>query len=246
MPSGGKLTIETANVNLDADYAARNAEVTPGQYAMLAVTDTGEGMSAEVLGRAMEPFFTTKGPGKGSGLGLAMIYGFVKQSGGHIKIYSEVGHGTTVRIYLPRADAAAAVEVEHRSEAVLPGGRETVLVVEDDEEVRRLVMGQLAELGYRVLEASSGPDALPVLRGEEPIDLLFTDVVMPGGMTGRDLAEQARRWRPTIRVLYTTGYTENAIVHQGKLDVGVQLLSKPYRKRDLARLVRTVLDAPPG
>jgi two-component system, cell cycle sensor histidine kinase and response regulator CckA len=245
MPSGGKLTIETANADLDADYATRNADVMPGQYAMLAVTDTGTGMTPDVLSRAMEPFFTTKEPGKGSGLGLAMIYGFVKQSDGHMKIYSEVGHGTTVRMYLPRADGGAVAEALPRAEPALPRGRETVLVVEDDEEVRRLAVGQLVELGYRVLEASSGPAAEPILRSDEPVDLLFTDVVMPGGMTGRDLAEQARRLRPNIRVLYTTGYTENAIVHQGKLDRGVQLLSKPYRKRDLARLVRTVLDSPP-
>ena len=243
MPRGGKLTIETDNVHLDSDYAAQNLDVKPGDYAMLAVTDTGTGMSPEVLARALEPFFTTKEVGRGSGLGLPMIFGFVKQSDGHMKIYSEVGHGTTVRIYLPRADAAASVQTgAGQAEEELPGGHETILVVEDDEGVRSLAVTLLTALGYRVLEARDGPAAEVILRSAEPVDLLFTDVVMPPGMTGRDLADRARAWRPTMKVLYTTGYTENSVVHQGKLDPGVHLLSKPYRKRSLARLVREVLD----
>jgi CheY-like chemotaxis protein len=210
---------------------------------MLAVTDTGTGMSPEVLARALEPFFTTKYVGRGSGLGLPMIFGFVKQSDGHMKIYSEVGHGTTVRIYLPRADAAPSAQPgAGQAEEELPGGHETVLVVEDDEGVRSLAVTLLAALGYRVLEARDGPSAEIILRSAAPVDLLFTDVVMPGGMTGRDLADRARAWRPAMKVLYTTGYTENSVVHQGKLDPGVHLLSKPYRKRSLARLVREVLD----
>jgi PAS domain S-box-containing protein len=243
MARGGKLTIETANVHLDSDYAAQNVDVTPGDYVLLAVTDTGTGMSPEVLARALEPFFTTKEVGRGSGLGLPMIFGFVKQSDGHMKIYSEVGHGTTVRIYLPRADTAKPAHgAAVASEEELPGGSETILVVEDDEGVRSLAMTQLKALGYRVLEARDGPSAESILRGSEPVDLLFTDVVMPGGMTGSDLATRARAWRPAMKVLYTTGYTENSVVHQGKLDPGVRLLSKPYRKRNLARIVREVLD----
>jgi CheY-like chemotaxis protein len=244
MAGGGKLTIEARNVHLDVDYAARHVEVVPGDYVMLAVTDTGTGMTPEVLVRAVEPFFTTKPPGRGSGLGLSMIYGFVKQSGGHLKIYSEPGHGTTVRIYLPRVRPAAAAEAAPSAEAPPARGHESVLVVEDDAQVRQLGVSHLRDLGYRVLEAADGPAAITVLRNEPNIDLLFTDVVMPGGMTGRDLAEQARALLPGIRVLYTTGYTEDAIVHQGKLDRGVHLLSKPYRKRELARLVRAVLDEP--
>jgi signal transduction histidine kinase len=243
MPDGGKLTIETGNVGLDADYAARNADVVPGDYVMLAVTDTGTGMPAEVADRAFEPFFTTKEVGKGSGLGLSMVYGFARQSGGHVKIYSEVGHGTAVRLYLPRhvakglgATAAAATPADQ------PRGGETIMVVEDDPLVRGLVVAQLMELGYRVLEAPDGPRAQSLLEGDEPVDLLFTDVVMPGGMTGRQLADAARLRRPAMRTLYTSGYTQDSITHQGKLDPGVHFLSKPYKKQDLALKVRAVLD----
>jgi CheY-like chemotaxis protein len=245
MPDGGKLIIETANVHLDEGYAERNAEVAPGDYAMLAVTDTGTGMDQEVTEHAFEPFFTTKPPGKGTGLGLSMIYGFAKQSGGHLKIYSEIGHGTTVRLYLPRA---AAVVEEIRSPAASAGdylnGGETILVVEDDDAVRNLVVSQLESLGYHVIEAANGKAAQEILRVGVPIDLLFTDVVMPGGITGRRLAEEATRERPGLRTLFTSGYTENSIVHHGRLDPGVNLLSKPYKKRDLAQKIREVLDAP--
>jgi PAS domain S-box-containing protein len=244
MPGGGKLTIETGNHHLDADYAVHNAEVTPGDYALLAVTDTGTGMPPEVIERAFEPFFTTKGVGKGSGLGLSMIYGFAKQSGGHLKIYSEVGHGTTVRLYLPRQAVPAAAESAAHALAAAqhPRGGETVLVVEDDPLVRNFVVQQLRDLGYSVLEAADGPQARRLLESDTPIDLLLTDVVMPGSITGRELAESARQRRPTLKTLYTSGYTENSIVHQGKLDPGVHFLSKPFRRQELALKVREVLD----
>jgi PAS domain S-box-containing protein len=245
MPAGGKLTIETGNACLDDDYAARNADVVPGEYAVLAVTDTGSGMTPEVADRALEPFFTTKETGKGSGLGLSMTYGFAKQSGGHLKIYSEVGHGTTVRLYLPRqkteTTAASASVEDMRSEQ--PGGGETILVVEDDELVRSFTVSQLRSLGYQVLEAADGPKAQHILESDQPIDLSFTDVVMPGGMTGRQLSEKARRRRPDLKTLYTSGYTEDSIVHQGKLDTGVHFLPTPFRRQDLAVKVRAVLDA---
>ncbi|MGH6928797.1 MAG: ATP-binding protein, partial [Dongiaceae bacterium] len=245
MPDGGKLTIETGNVGLDKDYADLNAEVLPGDYVMLAVTDTGTGMSADVIERAFEPFFTTKEVGKGSGLGLSMVYGFARQSGGHVKIYSEVGHGTAVRLYLPRhidrsdrSTGASMTSADH------PRGGETVMVVEDDPLVRILVVTQLKELGYRVLEAGNGPQAQAILQGGDPVDLLFTDVVMPGGMTGRQLADAVKPHRPTMKTLFTSGYTQDSITHQGKLDPGVHFLSKPYKKQDLALKVRAVLDGP--
>jgi len=243
MPAGGKLTIETRNVHLDADYAASNAEVTPGDYVMLAVTDTGAGMPPEVLERAMEPFFTTKEVGKGSGLGLSMIYGFAKQSHGHLKIYSEVGHGTTVRLYLPRqlGEAVSAPEASVVPAQDVRSG-ETILVVEDDADVRAFVVAQLRELGYRVIESVDGPQAKQILASDTPIDLLFTDVVMPGGLTGRQIADAAKKQRPQLKMLFTSGYTENSIVHQGKLDPGVHFLSKPYKRRELAAAVRTALD----
>jgi PAS domain S-box-containing protein len=242
MPAGGKMTIETGNIHLDETYMAGNADVAVGDYIVLAVTDTGSGMAPEVLERAIEPFFTTKEVGRGSGLGLSMIYGFAKQSGGHLKIYSESGHGTTVRLYLPRvvghgaAAAAAAAAPEH------PRGGETVLVVEDDADVRRYVVSQICDLGYRVIEAADGPQAQRILNGETQVDLLFTDVVMPGGMTGRQLAEAAKGQRPRLKTLFTSGYTENSIVHQGKLDPGVHFLAKPYRRQELARKLREALD----
>jgi CheY-like chemotaxis protein len=244
MPAGGKLTIETGNTHLDKDYAIRNAEVTPGDYVMLAVTDTGTGMPPEVIEHAFEPFFTTKEIGKGSGLGLSMIYGFAKQSGGHLKIYSELGHGTTVRLYLPRLSAEAApATTALAGPADHPRGGETILVVEDDADVRRFVVGQLRDLGYRVLEAADGPSAQTILDSDQSIDLLLTDVVMPGGITGRHLAEEAKQRRPNLKTLYSSGYTENSIVHQGKLDPGVHFLAKPFRRQDLAVKVREALDA---
>ncbi|MBA4100312.1 MAG: hypothetical protein C0484_26505 [Rhodospirillum sp.] len=246
MPAGGKLTIETGNVQLDEDYAAHNSEISPGDYVMLAVTDTGKGMPPEVADRAFEPFFTTKEVGKGTGLGLSMIYGFAKQSGGHVKIYSEVDHGTTVRLYLPRQSAAAAAATATPAMPMHhdhPRGGEMILVVEDDVDVRGFVVGHLRELGYRVAEAKDGPSALSTLNGSTPIDLLLTDVVMPGGMTGRQLSDEAMRRRPDLKTLFISGYTEDSIVHQGKLDPGVNFLSKPFRRRDLALKVREALDA---
>jgi PAS domain S-box-containing protein len=244
MPEGGKLTIETSNVHLDEDYAAGNPEVKPGDHAMLAVTDTGTGMPPEVIARAFEPFFTTKAVGKGTGLGLSMIYGFAKQSGGHLKIYSELGHGTTVRLYLPRQVAGQAVAAVPKAVAAgdLRGG-ESILVVEDDPLVRNLVAMQLRDLGYRVVEAPDGPKAQKILASDQPIDLMVTDVVMPGGITGRQLADLAQRQRPGLKTLYTSGYTEDSISHQGKLDPGVHFLSKPFRRQDLALKIRAVLDA---
>ena len=242
MPEGGKLTIETTNVHLDDDYAGSNAEVTPGDYVMMAVTDTGTGMPPDVLAHVFEPFFTTKEVGKGTGLGLSMIYGFAKQSGGHAKIYSEVGHGTTVRLYLPRLTNES---LKSDSTAVTPprkGGGETILVVEDNPDVRRLVLRQLRDLGYEVIEAANGPQALKILDDGATIDLLFTDVVMPGGMTGRQLAEAAKTRRPNLKTLFTSGYTEDSILRLGKLDPGVRLLSKPYRKHELATRIRESLD----
>jgi PAS domain S-box-containing protein len=244
MPSGGSLTLETANASLDADYAASHAEVAPGPYVMISVTDTGTGMSQETLRRAFEPFFTTKDIGKGSGLGLSMVYGFIKQSNGHVSIYSEIGQGTTIKLYLPRA-ASDGLDVLDRTvaSATLPTGSETVLVVEDDHLVREHVTLQLRGLGYRVLVAREAGEALAAVEQNAGIDLLFTDVVMPGGMNGPVLAVRVRALQPRIKVLYTSGYTENAIIHNGQLDPGIQLLSKPYRKEDLARKVRAVLDA---
>jgi CheY-like chemotaxis protein len=242
MPDGGKLAIETVNTQLDADYAARNAEVAPGDYVVLVVSDTGGGMAPQVVERAFEPFFTTKAVGKGSGLGLSMIYGFAKQSAGHLKIYSELGHGTTVRLYLPRAktreDAVAVAAAANESQR----GTETILVVEDDPGVRQLAVAQLRGLGYQVIEAPDGPTAVALLEGDAKVALLFTDVVMPGGMTGQQLAQEACRLRPHLKVLFTSGYTPDSIIHQGKLEPGVHLLPKPYRRDGLARKVREILD----
>jgi PAS domain S-box-containing protein len=245
MPDGGKLTIETANTHLDQAYAAHNLEVATGQYVVIAVSDTGAGMSAETVTRAFEPFFTTKEVGKGTGLGLSMVYGFVKQSGGNVKVYSEVGHGTTVKIYLPRLVGQAVETAQAQPLPQAPGAHgETILVCEDDEGVRAYSIEVLRELGYRVLEAADGAAALSVLEGAEPIDLLFTDVVLPGGMTGAVLAARAGALRPGLRVLFTTGYARNAIVHHGRLDAGVELITKPFAYADLAARVRDLLDAP--
>ena len=237
MPDGGKLTLEVANAHLDDAYAAGHSEVTPGQYVMLAVTDTGTGMSPEVLGRVFEPFFTTKPEGKGTGLGLAQAFGFTKQSGGHIKIYSEVGHGTTIKLYLPRTRRETdALEI-----AAPPseGGSESILVVEDDEGVRAAVADMLTDLGYRVSRAENAEAALALLKMQKP-DLIFTDVVMPGAVHTRDFTRMAQEMHPGIHILYTSGYTQNAIVHNGKLDDDALLLSKPYRKDELARKLRSV------
>jgi len=239
MPNGGKLLLETRNVVLDEAYAQANPGVKPGSYVMLAVSDTGAGMSQDVLDKVFEPFFTTKEVGKGSGLGLSMVYGFVKQSGGHIRIYSEVGHGTTIKLYLP--PARGQVEAPPAAAAPLPHGNETIMVVEDDALVRNFVTTQLQSLGYRTVGAANGPAALSLIEGGQKFDLLFTDVIMPGSMSGRELADKVSKVRPGIRVLYTSGYTDNAIVHQGRLDPGVLLLTKPYRKSQLANMVRRAL-----
>jgi CheY-like chemotaxis protein len=199
-------------------------------------------MSPDTIERAFEPFFTTKGPGKGTGLGLSMVYGFVKQSGGHVKIYSEPGRRTSVKVYLPLGYRAGPAEDRPTATPPTPVGSETILVVEDEELVRRTAVAQLAMLGYRVTEAPDGASAVEILKGQQAFDLLFTDVVLPGGMMGSELAELARSIRPSLRVLFTSGYTENAIVHQGTLDSGVQLLTKPYTKDALARKIRSVLD----
>ena len=242
MPDGGKLTIETANAHLDDNYACQHHEVTAGQYVMISVSDTGSGMPPEVANRAFDPFYTTKPVGKGSGLGLSMVYGFVKQSGGHIKIYSEQGEGTTIRLYFPRANAQGPAQIGPVPVKATQTGREHILAVEDDELVRSHVVSLLESLGYRVTQAASGPEALQILTHTFDIDLLFTDVVMPGGVNGRQLAEQALALCPHLKILYTSGYTENAIVHHGRLDRGVNLLSKPYRRNELANKVRKVLD----
>jgi PAS domain S-box-containing protein len=245
MPEGGRLTIETANTHIDETYVASHAEVVVGQYVLLSVSDTGVGMDSAVLQQAFEPFFTTKPPGKGTGLGLSQVYGYVKQSGGHVKLYSEPGLGTTVRIYLPRLLRDSKVDEVERGPDSLPDAapQETILVVEDDDDVRAINVDSLRELGYRVLEAADGPAALSVLRREARIDLLFTDVVLPGGMTGAQVAAQARGLRPGLRVLFTTGYARNAIVHQGRLDSGAHLLTKPFTHAELANKVRHLLDA---
>jgi signal transduction histidine kinase len=243
MPAGGKLTLETRNVVLDENYAAMNSEVTPGNYVMIAVSDSGEGIAASRLEKVFEPFYTTKDVGKGSGLGLSMVYGFVKQSNGHIRIYSEQGHGTTVKLYLPQAtDAADAVAVEAGA-CEYGGGDESILIVEDDALVREYVVTQVSRLGYATLAASNAAEALAIVHGPDRIDLLFTDVIMPGGMNGRQLAVEAQTLRPGLKILYTSGYTENAIVHHGRLDAGVLLLPKPYLGSDLARMIRTALAA---
>jgi CheY-like chemotaxis protein len=242
MPDGGKLTIESGNAFLDEAYAAANIDVTAGQYVLIAITDSGTGMDGETRTRAFEPFFTTKDIGKGTGLGLSQVHGFLKQSGGHAAIYSEVGHGTTVKLYLPRTHLAetelAAVSPEA---ADVSGDPATIiLVVEDEERVRSLSVASLRELGYTVLHASSGPAALQILEANPNVALLFTDVVMPE-MSGKVLADEARTRNPALRVLYTTGYTQNAIVHNGVLDADARLLLKPYSLNDLARKVRAVL-----
>jgi signal transduction histidine kinase/CHASE3 domain sensor protein/CheY-like chemotaxis protein len=244
MPGGGKLTIEAANAFIDDVYARQHSEVTPGQYVMLAVSDTGVGMSSDVAARAFEPFFTTKPEGKGTGLGLAQVFGFVKQSRGHVKIYSEPGAGTTIKLYLPRALAAAAARTRTVEPASVPRGSETVLVVEDDDEVRAIVLAQLAELGYTTVAAADAEAALAIVESAQPIDLLFTDVVLPGAMRGGELARRTRERRPGLPVLFTSGYTQNSIVHDGVLDDGALLISKPYRFDRLAEKLREALERP--
>ncbi len=247
MPDGGKLTIETANAHVDDLYVAANPYATPGQYVMIGVTDTGAGMSTEVIERAFEPFYTTKGPGHGTGLGLSQVFGYVKQSGGHVKIYSEPGRGTTLRLYLPRhfGEAAAAEEWRPPAAAVPQGqGDQVILVVEDEEQVRVMTVEALRDLGYQVVDAPDGAAALARLEAMARLDLLFTDVVMPG-MNGRELADRVRAARPDTPVLFTTGYTRNAVVHNGMLDPGVAFLAKPFTIDQLARKVAEALAVEP-
>lgn len=242
MPNGGKLTIEVANMALDDFYAAQDAEVAPGQYVLFAMTDTGAGMDAEVKARALDPFFTTKPVGSGTGLGLSQVYGFVKQSGGHLRIYSELGEGTTIKLYLPRSRDETSAR-PRRVEDAIATGSETVLLVDDDEIVRATVASMLENLGYSVICACNGAEALAIVEStDRKIDLLFTDIVMPGPIGGRLLAERAAQLIPGLKVLFTSGYTENAVVHNGRLDPGVELLSKPYDRDKLAVRLRRVLD----
>lgn len=240
MDGAGKLTLEVGNAYLDANYAADHDEVTAGQYVVIAVTDTGSGIAPEIIDKVFEPFFTTKTEGQGSGLGLSMVYGLIKQSGGHIKLYSEQGEGTTVKLYLPRTHAAEEV-MRPVENGPVAGGTETVLVVEDDSAVRATVVEMMTDLGYKVLKAPDAASALAIVESGVPIDLLFTDVVMPGQLKSPELARRAQQAIPNLAVLFTSGYTENAIVHGGRLDAGVELLSKPYTRAALARRVRQVL-----
>jgi CheY-like chemotaxis protein len=244
MANGGRLTVEINNASLDEAYARTAREVTPGQYVMLAVTDTGEGMSDEVRARVFEPFFTTKTDGKGTGLGLSMVYGFVKQSNGHIQVYSEVGQGTTVKIYLPRSRQAEDVADIAPAPSAEVDKRRTILVVEDEEAVREAALAILDELGYRRLEAGDAVSALALVEGGAEVDLVFTDVVMPGPLRTREFAQRLKELRPALPVLFTSGYTDNAIIHQGRLDEGVHLISKPYAKADLARRIAQLLATP--
>jgi PAS domain S-box-containing protein len=243
MPEGGKLTIETANTHLDEAYARMHGEVQPGQYVGIFITDTGIGMDGDTVSQAFEPFFTTKEVGQGTGLGLSQVYGFIKQSGGHVKLYSEVGDGTTVKLYLPRYGGIEDALGESVEGINVPQGRsELVLVVEDDPDVRDYTVEMISELGYSVLSAVDGASALRIFGSHREIRLLFTDVGLPGGMNGRQLAEHALRRQPRLKVLYTTGYAQNAIVHQGRLDPGVAVVFKPFTYSDLAVKIRQVLD----
>jgi two-component system NtrC family sensor kinase len=251
MPDGGRLTIETSNSYLDEAYVTTHSDgFAAGQYVLLAVTDSGGGMSHEVLERAFEPFFTTKPSGMGTGLGLSMVYGFIKQSNGHIKIYSEAGEGTTIKLYFPRlAEQRALPDWTDERSSARPApsarGSETILLVEDDPEVRKFAAEALREQGYTVHIAPDAVSGLAVLEADPKIALLFTDVVLPGGMNGRQLADEAQRRWPGLKVLYATGYTRNAIIHQGRLDAEVELLTKPFTANALARKVRQILDAQP-
>jgi PAS domain S-box-containing protein len=242
MPNGGKLILETGSTYLDENYAKQHGDVRPGRYALIAVSDTGTGIAPAILDKVFNPFFTSKGPGKGTGLGLSMVYGFVKQSAGHIKIYSEEGHGTTIKMYLPPG-TGAAVASETPFVSTVEGGHERILVVEDDKLVRDYVLTQLHALGYATLDAANATEALGLVEAGHEFDLLFTDVIMPGAMNGRQLATELQNCKPGLKVLFTSGYTENAIIHHGRLDTGVLLLAKPYRKSDLARMVRRALAA---
>jgi PAS domain S-box-containing protein len=240
MPDGGKLVLETSSAYLDENYSSAHGDVHPGRYVLIAVSDTGSGIPAPMLDKVFDPFFTSKGPGKGTGLGLSMVYGFIKQSAGHIKIYSEESHGTTIRMYLPPG-TGTSLAFNAVSASTLEGGHETILVVEDDKLVRDYVLTQLRSLGYVTLEAANAAEAIAIVEAGHPFDLLFTDVIMPGAMNGRQLADELHRIKPGLKVLFTSGYTENAIIHHGRLDSGVLLLAKPYRKSEMAVMIRTAL-----
>jgi len=242
MPDGGKLTIDSSNAHIDDNYARGHVDVEPGQYVLICVTDTGTGMTQEVIERAFDPFFTTKGVGKGTGLGLSQVFGFAKQSGGHVAIYSEVGEGTTVKLYLPRFLGTGNAETTTFDDTT-PEGRpgEVILVVEDEQRVRHFAVDVLRELGYTAISAEGPAEALRAIDEQPEITMLFTDIVMPD-MNGRKLADMARAARPDLKILFTTGYTRNAVVHNGMLDIGVAFLPKPYNIGDLARKVREVLD----
>jgi CheY-like chemotaxis protein len=245
MPDGGKLTIETANARLDEAYVEALAEPVPaGQYVLVAVSDTGTGMDKATMEKVFEPFFTTKEAGKGTGLGLSQVYGFVRQSNGHVRIYSELGEGTTIKIYLPRligSDERPA-ELPAKSPAMVRGAGETILVVEDEPDLRTYTTEALRDLGYRVVEAGDAREALEIFEQHPEIELLFTDVVLTGGMNGRALSDEVSRRRPGLPVLFTTGYTSNAIVHHGRLDPGMHLIGKPFTYAELAAKVRRMLD----
>ena len=242
MPEGGRLTLETANCHLDDRYSRLHPGVPSGQYVLIAVTDTGTGMSADVAAKAFDPFFTTKETGKGTGLGLSQVFGFVKQSGGHIKIYTEIGQGTTVKVYLPRHYGDASESQRHRAkESAEIKGTETILLVEDDASVLALTATGLRDLGYTVIEARHPNDALARLKAGTPAQLLLTDIVMPD-MSGRKLAEQAVALRPGLKVMFMTGFTKNAVVHNGVLDAGVHFLAKPFTLEELSRKVREALE----
>jgi PAS domain S-box-containing protein len=245
MPEGGKLVIETRNVVLDDAYAKANPEVKPGSYVLVSVADSGSGIAPALLDKVFEPFFTTKPVGKGTGLGLSMVYGFAKQSGGHVSIASEQGRGTTIEVYLPRTGDDGADAEQQVPDIAAPSGGETILVVEDDAMVRTSAIRQLKSLGYRTIAASNGAEALALLDQGAQFDLLFTDMVMPGGLNGRQLGREIARRRPFVKMLYTSGYTEGGIVHDGRLDPGIIVLGKPYRKLELARKIREVLGRPP-
>lgn len=241
MPDGGKLTIECDNASLDETYPGVREGLAPGDYVRIAVSDTGSGMPPEIVDRVFEPFFTTKDAGSGSGLGLSMVYGFVKQSGGHVGVYSEVGHGTTISLYLPRAPGEVVQEPEH-DQTPPPGGSERILLVEDDPAVRQIPVQILTAAGYTILESGNGADALSLLADQGPVDLLFVDVVLPGTMNGAETATQAEILQPGLKILFTTGYSRNATFHGERLEPGVNLIAKPYRKADLLRSVRQALD----
>lgn len=241
MPDGGLIGIRIENADLDSTFMPDEPDLQPGPYVLISVTDTGLGMSSEILARVFEPFFTTKDVGRGSGLGLSMVYGFVKQSGGHVRIRSVPGQGTTVTLCFPKSRQDAAEAAPSGPARPVSGGRETILVVEDDDRVRQHVRATLAGLGYRVVEAADGPGALEILRENRDVDLLFTDIVLPGGMNGRVLADAAKALRSDLKVLFTSGYSEDTIVHQGRLDPEVELLGKPYRRSQLAAKLRKVL-----